>query len=418
MTDATGATLPGVTLTATNDATGFNRTVVTDADGTYKFLSLPPGIYTVLSDLAGFGTVTTKNVEVNVATERSLNVSLKPAAVKEQITVTAEAPLVATSPSVGTVVSQRELENLPLNGRQFANLGSLAPGTSLSVNSDPTKPGQLTIALNGGSGRNVNFLIDGGDNTDDTIGGALQNFNIEAVQEFKIQTMQYKAEYGRSSGGVLSVVTKTGTNELQGSAYEFYRAKGLNSLSESEIDNGNVKQPYRRDQYGFSLGGPIVKDRAHFFGTYEKTKRTTTYTVQTPLLPQFNGQSITLPFEDQLGTVKASGRCDAEAVPAGSLRLSEELRQVRRRSVDRSDCARNDDEQVLVVAGRPHVAGFRRQAERLHLPADRFQERHRCRLAGSVHLLPVRREQRPEPEHAAVDDSEEVAVQGRLQLLA
>jgi hypothetical protein len=304
--DASGATLPGVTVTATNDATGFNRTVVTDADGTYKFLSLPPGTYTVVSDLAGFGTVTTKNVEVNVATERSLNVSLRPATVSEQITVTAEAPLVATSPSVGTVVSQRELENLPLNGRQFANLGSLAPGTSLSVNSDPTKPGQLTIALNGGSGRNVNFLIDGGDNTDDTIGGALQNFNIEAVQEFKIQTMLYKAEYGRSSGGVLSVVTKTGTNELQGSAYEFYRAKGLNSLSESEIANGNVKQPYRRDQYGFSLGGPIVKDRAHFFGTYEKTKRTTTYTVQTSLLPDFNGKSISLPFEDQLGTAKAS----------------------------------------------------------------------------------------------------------------
>src|SRR5881398_724396 len=94
---------------------------------------------------------------------------------------------------------------------------------SLSVNSDPTKPGQLTIALNGGIGRNVNYVVDGGDNMDDTIGGALQNYNLEAVQEFKIQTMQYKAEYGRSSGGVLTVVTKTGSNELMGSAYEFYR---------------------------------------------------------------------------------------------------------------------------------------------------------------------------------------------------
>ncbi|HEX7419915.1 MAG TPA: TonB-dependent receptor [Thermoanaerobaculia bacterium] len=306
VTDASGAALPGVTLTATNDATGSNRSVVTEPDGSYKFLSLPPGVYTVLTDLSGFGTVTTKRVEIQVATERTINMTLKPAAVSEQITVTAESPLVATSPSVGTVVSQRELENLPLNGRQFANLGSLAPGTTLSVNSDPTKPGQLTIALNGGSGRNVNFLIDGGDNTDDTIGGALQNFNIEAVQEFKIQTMQYKAEFGRSSGGVLSVVTKTGTNDFMGSAYDFYRSKALNSLSQSEIDNGNEKQPYRRDQYGFSLGGPIVKDKAHFFGTYEKTKRTTTYTVQTPLLPNFNGQSVTLPFQDELGTVKAS----------------------------------------------------------------------------------------------------------------
>ena len=304
--DETGGALPGVTVTVTNDATGQNRTVVTGADGSYRFLSLPAGTYTVLADLSGFATVTTKNVQVNVASETNRDVSLKQSAVKEQITVTAEAPLVATSPSVGTVVSQQELENLPLNGRQFANLGSLAPGTSLSVNSDPTKPGQLTIALNGGSGRNVNFLIDGGDNTDDTIGGALQNFNIEAVQEFKIQTMQYKAEFGRSSGGVLSVVTKTGTNDFSGSAYEFYRSKSLNSPTVVEDQNGGEKNPYRRDQYGVSFGGPIVKDRAHFFGTYEKTKRTTSYVVDTPLLPAFNGQAITLPFQDELATVKAS----------------------------------------------------------------------------------------------------------------
>src|SRR3954462_2686888 len=268
--DESGAALPGVTVTATNDATGFNRSTVTGPDGSYRFLALPIGTYSVVADLSGFANVTTKDVQLQVATDLTLNITLKQAAVKEQITVTAEAPLVATSRSVGTVVSQKELENLPLNGRQFANLGTLAPGTTLSLNSDPTKPGQLTIALNGGSGRNVNFLIDGGDNTDDTIGGALQNFNIEAVQEFKIQMMQYKAEYGRSSGGVLSVVTKTGTNDFEGSAYEFYRSQGLNEATTTE--NG-TKSPYRRDQYGASLGGPIIKDRAHFFATGERTNR-------------------------------------------------------------------------------------------------------------------------------------------------
>jgi len=308
VTDETGGALPGVTVTATNDATGISRSVVTGTDGSYRFSSLSVGTYTVVADLSGFNTTTTKNVTVLVATDNIRNVTLKQGAVKEQITVTAEAPLVATSPSVGTVVSQKELENLPLNGRQFANLGTLAPGTTLSVNSDPTKPGQLTIALNGGSGRNVNFLIDGGDNTDDTIGGALQNFNIEAVQEFKIQTMQYKAEYGRSSGGVLSVVTKTGGNDLSGSVYDFYRAKSLNSESNSEKLAGIGKQPYRRDQYGASLGGPIVKDKAFFFGTWEKTKRTTAYTVNTGqnLLGAFEGQSFSLPFKDELGTAKLS----------------------------------------------------------------------------------------------------------------
>ena len=272
VTDETGGALPGVTVTATNNATGVSRSVVTGSDGTTVSPSLPIGTYTVVADLAGFNTTTTNNVVVQVATDRTINITLKQGAVKEQITVTAEAPLVATSPSIGTVVSQKELENLPLNGRQFANLGTLAPGTTLSVNGDPTKPGQLTIALNGGSGRNVNFLIDGGDNTDDTIGGALQNFNIEAVQEFKIQTMAYKAEYGRTSGGVLSVVTKSGTNEFAGSAYEFYRAKSLNAETESEKLAGIGKQPYKRDQYGASLGGPIVKDKAFFFATVEKTE--------------------------------------------------------------------------------------------------------------------------------------------------
>src|SRR4051812_22814077 len=247
--DESGAALPGVTLTATNTSTGFSRTVVTSTDGSYRFANLPVGTYDVTTDLSGFNPVLTRNVVLNVATDRTINTTLKAASMKEQITVTAEAPLISTEPAVGTVVSQAELQHLPLNGRQFANLGSLAPGTTLSVNSDPTKPGQLTIALNGGIGRNVNYVVDGGDNMDDTIGGALQNFNIEAVQEFKIQTMQYKAEYGRSSGGVLTVVTKTGTNDLSGSAYEFYRRDQFNEKTEAEKRAGVGKSPYKRDQY-------------------------------------------------------------------------------------------------------------------------------------------------------------------------
>src|SRR5438874_12028576 len=126
--------------------------------------------------------------------------------------------------------------------------------------------------------------------------------------------MAYKAEYGRSSGGVLSVVTKTGTNQLSGSAYEFYRDKSLNEETTSEKRAGVGKQPYRRDQYGVSLGGPIVKDKAHFFGTYEKTKRNTAYQVKTGLnlLGSFEGQSISLPFKDELGTFKASANPNAK----------------------------------------------------------------------------------------------------------
>src|SRR5438132_2928711 len=311
--DESGGALPGVTVTATNTATGFTRSTVTASDGSYHFPSLLAGTYNVLAELSGFASVTTRNVELNVATERTLNVTLKQAAVKEQITVTAQAPLVETTPAIGTVVSQREIQNLPLNGRQFANLGSLAPGTTLSVNADPTKPGQLTIALNGGSGRNVNFLVDGGDNTDDTIGGALQNFNIDAVQEFNIQTQQYKAEYGRTTGGVLTVVTKTGTNSFEGSAYEFYRDKSLNEKTEREKLSGNPKSPYRRDQYGASFGGPIIKDRAHFFITGERLNRPTNYIVNTGgIYPALDGKVVPTPFKDDLFSGKVSGDITAK----------------------------------------------------------------------------------------------------------
>ncbi len=307
VTDAGGGALPGVSVTATQSGTGFNRTVVTEADGGYRFQSLPVGVYELTADLAGFGSVTTRNVEVNVSTDRNLNISLKQTSVKEQITVTAASPLIETTPAIGTVVSQREIQNLPLNGRQFANLASLAPGTTLSVNSDPTKPGQLTIALNGGSGRNVNFLVDGGDNTDDTIGGALQNFNIEAVQEFNIQTQQYKAEYGRTTGGVLTVVTKTGTNDLQGSAYEFYRDKSLNSETNSEKLSGAGKSPYKRNQYGATIGGPILRDRIHFFATGERLERPTNYVVSTGgIYPEFDGKVVPTPFKDDLLTAKVT----------------------------------------------------------------------------------------------------------------
>ena len=310
--DESGAALPGVTVTATHNATGFNRSVVTGSDGSYRFQSLPVGTYTVTADLSGFASVTTRNVELNVAQERELNIALKAAAVKEQITVTASAPLVETTPAVSTVISQKEMENLPLNGRQFANLGSLAPGTTLSVNADPTKPGQMTIALNGGSGRNVNFLVDGGDNTDDTIGGALQNFNIEAVQEFNIQTQAYKAEFGRTTGGVLTVVTKTGTNTFEGSAYEFYRDKSLNSESNSEKIGGSGKSPYRRNQYGASVGGPIIKDRAHFFVTGERTERATNYILDSGgIYPNLDGKAVPTPFKDDLLTAKASADISA-----------------------------------------------------------------------------------------------------------
>jgi hypothetical protein len=340
VTDEQSAAVPGATVTATNTATGVARGATTGADGVFRFGSLPAGTYDVRVELSGFSTYTQQAVVVNVASTRDLEIGLKLSSVEETITVTDEAPLLATEPSIGAVISQNELKNLPLNGRQFANVAVLAPGTNLGYNSDPTKPGQLVVQLNGGTGRNVNYIMDGGDNTDDTIGGALQNFNLEAVQEFKIQTMQYKAEFGRSSGGVLSVVTKTGTNELRGAAWGFFRDDSWNAKTETEKLAGTDKAAYERKQYGATLGGPIVRDKAHFFATYEKTERDTNYTIFTGgAFPQFDGQVIATPFEDELVTAKVTW----EATPSQYLQV-------------RYGYQKNDDKYGASL--RPHPSGL------------------------------------------------------------
>ncbi|HEY7171775.1 MAG TPA: TonB-dependent receptor [Vicinamibacterales bacterium] len=304
--DQTNLPLPGATVTATAPATGYSRSVPTAADGTYTIPSLPVGVYDISATLNGFRTVEQKQVEVDVSSTRRIDFTLPVASVQAEVTVTGVPPIVQTDVAVGTVVSQHELENLPLNGRQFANLGALAPGTSLGYNSDPTKPGQLVIALNGGSGRNVNFIVDGGDNTDDTIGGALQNFSVENVEQFKIQTQNYKAEYGRSSGGVVTVVTKSGTNRFDGTAFAFGRNENLNAITKTEELSGGVKNDYARAQFGGAGGGPIVRDKVHFFGSYEGTRRNTNYTVTTGgVLPE-DGTVVPVPFRDHLVGAKVT----------------------------------------------------------------------------------------------------------------
>ena len=216
--DDQGASVPGVTVTGKSDATGFVRTDVTDGEGMFRLTALPVGTYDLTAELSGFAKIENKGIVVNVGQTLDLNLTLKLAAVSETISVRAETPLIQTSSSsVGGVVDVSRLENLPLNGRQFANAALSIPGVGLGFHSDPTKSTQYSPQIGGGNGRNVNYQIDGGDNNDDTVGGLLQLFPLEAIQEFNFVTQRYKAEYGRSNGGVMNIVTKSGTNDFHGS---------------------------------------------------------------------------------------------------------------------------------------------------------------------------------------------------------
>ena len=313
--DQQGAAIPGVTVTAKMPTTGFTRTEVSDAEGLYRLNALPVGIYEVNAELSGFATVSKKDVEVDVATVQAIDFALKVAALAETVNVTGATPLIQTATSsVGGIVSPRRIETIPLNGRQFANLAATIPGVGLAFHTDPTKSTQYSPQINGGNGRNINYLIDGGDNNDDTVGGLLQQFPLEAIQEFNFQTQRFKAEYGRSNGGVLNVVTKSGTNTPQGSFFEFFRDKSMNSLSETEkLANPTSprKGDYRRNQFGGSFGGPIERDQIHFFAAVERTQQDTTQVVDTlGLFPDKNG-TFAVPYRENLVTVKATANLNA-----------------------------------------------------------------------------------------------------------
>jgi outer membrane receptor protein involved in Fe transport len=305
--DAQSAALPGASVTALNESTGYTRTVVSDAEGIYRLTALPVGNYTVTVELAGFSRVEQKAIPVNVGQTVAIDFDLKLATLEETVTVTAESPMVSTtSSSVGGVVDVQTIEEMPLNGRQFANLAITIPGVGLGYHSDPTKSTQFSPQINGGNGRNVNYQIDGGDNNDDTVGGLLQLFPLEAIQEFNVLTSRYKAEYGRSNGGVLNIITKSGTNTLQGSWFTLLRDDVMNARTETERLNNASKQDYRRYQFGGSIGGPIIVNRLHYFGAFERTQQDTLQTVNTRgLFPQEDG-IYTTPYRENLLTTKVT----------------------------------------------------------------------------------------------------------------
>jgi carboxypeptidase family protein len=305
--DQQGAAIPGATVTAKSATTGFTRAEVSDSEGVYRLTALPVGLYDVNAELQGFGTVSKKAVEVNVSQTVSIDFNLKVANLAETVNVTGSTPLIeTTSSSVGSVVDVKRIESIPLNGRQFANLAATIPGVGLGFHSDPTKSTQYAPQINGGAGRNVNYQIDGGDNNDDTVGGILQAFPLEAIQEFNFQTQRFKAEYGRSNGGVMNVVTKSGTNLFGGSFFELFRDKSMNAQTENEKLADVAKQDYRRNQFGGSFGGPILKDKAHFFFAIERTQQDTTQVVNTAgLFPSKDGV-FAVPYRENLGTGKVT----------------------------------------------------------------------------------------------------------------
>src|SRR5438034_2940856 len=274
ITDESGAVLPGVNVTIRNTGTGIVRDTHTDAAGVFRAPLLPVGTYEVTAALTGFATTKRPSLVLNIGSVLSIDVALKVAATQEEVTVTAEAPVIETARTQqSSTVNERAVSNLPVNGRNFIDFVLTTPGVTRD-----TRAGDISFAGQRGTLNSV--VIDGADNNNTFFGQSLgrtgsgrapYQFSQDAVQEFQVNRNAYSAEFGRAGGAVVNVVTKSGTNDFHGSAFEFFRDKSLNANTWANkiLVPIRARQPFRVHQFGGSLGGPLAKDKAFFFVSYD-----------------------------------------------------------------------------------------------------------------------------------------------------
>ena len=277
--DQQGGALPGVAVVARNQDSGVFRQSVSAGNGTYQFTGLMPGVYHVEAELAGFNKYQRANLRLEVGKTVVVDITMDVGGLTEQIAVTAEAPLVdTTAKEVGGFVATRELVDLPTSNRNFTSYLAVLPGV-------------VNGAVGGQPGGTVNYSFDGGSNNDGTRGGDQARIPIEAIQEFQLLVAQADAEYG-STGGVVNAVSKQGTNDFHGSVLSLIRNSALTEKSYFTKLNNLPKPDTKEDQYGGALGGPIVRNKVHFFGTYEQFFLRRTTIVNIPNRPDLNGTLI------------------------------------------------------------------------------------------------------------------------------
>jgi hypothetical protein len=269
--DPKGAAVTNATVSASDQVRAFERSATTNIDGEYRLLALPPGTYTVRVEAPGFAKVEAKDLIVNIGQLRELPIALSIAGTQETITVRSEAELVETQRSSSTdTINEQRIANLPINGRNYINFAltdsRLARDTAPSIGAAPTSG----LNMSGQRARSNLVNVDGADAVDNSVNGIRSTVSQEAVQEFQIQTNGYAAEYGRAAGGVVNIVTKSGTNDFHGSAYGYLRNRKFQAVNPFST----ISDPaYTRTQAGVTLGGPVVKDKTYYFFSWEGTWR-------------------------------------------------------------------------------------------------------------------------------------------------
>ncbi len=294
VTDTSGGVLPGVTVTAQNEATKIARTTITSETGDYTFTLLPIGTYTVKIELAGFQTVSSR-VELATGDRARLDARMQVGTVQETVVVTGDAPLLETDTStVGALINEKTVQDAPIPGRNIIRMVQMIPGASegaLSSLANGTRPDERrqtsSVSINGVNDVLNNQLVDGMDNNERTIGTVGIKPSIDAIAEVKVQTNVYTAETGRTLGGIINIITKSGSNQFHGTAFEFAR----NDRFDSRLFFATTKPIMRQQQFGGSLGGPIKTNKTFFFADYEGYRQTqgVPVVITVPTLKMRNG---------------------------------------------------------------------------------------------------------------------------------
>ncbi len=315
--DQSGAVLPGANITVTNGGTGFVRSTVSSETGDYNLRGLLPATYELTVEVGGFRKFVQPAITLQVDQNARIDVRLQVGSTNEIVTVTEQSPLLTSEQSsVGSVVDQKKIVDLPLNGRNFVQLATLLPGVNTGDNTSATAPGG-GISIAGSRPEQNSFLLDGTINSDQF--NNLLNFrpSIDILQEFKIQTSNYSAEFGKGAGGQINLVTKSGTNEFHGTAYEFNRNNAFQARNVFDLNpafqskSGKIlAPPFNQNQFGFTVGGPVIlpkyegRNRTFFFGGYEgfRLRRGNTTLTTVPTEEQRRGDFSRNLTTQQLGT--------------------------------------------------------------------------------------------------------------------
>lgn len=308
--DTSGAVIPNTAVTLTNNATSITQTSTTDGEGKYEFASVPIGEYHVDAQATGFDRSQTQTFRVTTNARQRVDVEMKAGSVSDTVTISSAPTLLETETSSrGQVIGTREIENLPLNGRSYADLVLLAPGVRKSALEDQTTTNrEASFNVNGQRSAFNNFLLDGLDNNSyGTSNQGFANENIppspDAVSEFRLETNNYSAEYGRASGAVINASIRRGTNQFHGRVWDYLRNTNLNAIGPF-APPGNVKPTFIRNQFGGTIGGPIWHDHTFFFADYEGTRQ---------IAKQF--AAATLPNAEQRSGVFLLHRLDGTSAP-------------------------------------------------------------------------------------------------------